>query len=135
MCNAASHFEQKNYYPVELSTTLLHHNYYICLCSLFYSGLGRDLLMYTCMSNQNDLQYLISYMSTLLCYHRATIDTSTNNPLYTSNCWLFAFLPSCSKHLELNVDSFLIQHKIALFSKLFGYYNCVTILPVVIQRM
>ena len=134
MCNAASNFEKKYYYyPVELSTTLLHHNYYMFLC--FYSGLGRDLLMYICMSNQNDLQDLISYMSTLLSYHRATIDTSTNNPLYASNCWLFAFLPSCSKHLELNVGSFLIQHKIALFSKLFGYYNCVTILPVVIQRM
>ena len=64
-----------------------------------------------------------------------TIDTSTNNPLYTSNCRLFAFLPSCSKHLELNVGSFLIQHKIALFSKLFGYYNYMTILPVLIQRM
>ena len=91
--------------------------------------------MYICMSNQNDLQDLISYLSTLLYYHQATIDTSTNNPLYTSDCRLFAFLPSYSKHLELNVGSFLIQHKIALFSKLFGYYNYMTILPVLIQRM
>ena len=124
-------FWKKNYCPVELSTTLFHHNYYICNITYdivcFYSGLGRDLLMYMCMSNQNDLQDLISYVYPSLLplsynWYRHQQSPCTCTQATAGFLLSSSFQPgtsnyfqlreaSCFKHLELNIGSFLIQTK------------------------